>query len=442
MKTVKLLLLCLLALALLTSCAAGSPSVPSDESDPSEVPSPAEPSPDEPSVGEPSPEEPSPEEEIELPELTPTAYALDETILQNSLVSTGNSYRFARAFAKAARGEAVTVAAIGGSITEGFNASNRASNTYGAKLVTWMKEFFGNNKITLVNAGESGTPSKLGVMRVSKQVLDESPDIVLIEFAVNDSSDADSNTAYESLTRKILNSGTQPAVALLFTVTETGYSNQANMQKTGEHYGLPMVSVPDSIYLEVKEGRMLWDDYSDDDVHPSTEGHAMLGAMLGYCFEAVYNSARENPPEPYTVPEDTVFGDYYEDIVFVNQQDDTGAVVGSFTAETNDTKPLWAGGWKRVENSGNDPFMIEVTAKEVFLLYWATPGYGKPAGGVADVSVNGGEPVSVNSGTSWGSPLQQSLWKADTAEALNISVSMQPDSDANPFWILGFAYIP
>ncbi|MDR1668576.1 MAG: SGNH/GDSL hydrolase family protein, partial [Oscillospiraceae bacterium] len=435
----KMLLSCLLILALLAACATESPS----PSVPAEDPSPP-PAQTDPSAEEPSPEEPSPEEVIALPDLTPTAFTLDETILQNSLVSTGDSYRFARAFAKAAAGEAVTVAAIGGSITEGMNASNRAENCYAAKLVAWMQETFGNSQITLINAGESGTPSKLGVMRVQKQVLDAKPDIVLIEFAVNDGSDTDSNTAYEGLVRKVLNSESEPAVALLFTVTETGYSNQPNMQKTGEHYKLPMVSIPDSIYLEIQEGRMAWDDYSSDDVHPSTEGHAMVGELLAYCFESVYAQAKDAPGAAYAVPEDTVFGDRYENIVFVNQTDDTAAELGSFTGDTNDTRPMWYNGWKRAENGGNDPFVIEVTAKEVFMVYWATPGYGKPAGGKADVSVNGGDPKTLDAGTSWGSPLHASVWKSDgdQAETVSVSVQMQAESDANPFWILGFAYIP
>ncbi len=432
----------LLALTLLAACAgqtqSPSPSVQEPTASPS--PSPEEPS-AAPSVEEPSP---SPEEVIDLPELTLSEFTLSETILQNSLVSTGDPYRFAKAFAKAAAGEEVIVAAIGGSITEGMNASNKANNCYAAKLVSWMQDKFSNNKITLINAGESGTPSKLGVMRVQKQVLDAKPDIVFVEFAVNDGSDADSNTAYEGLVRKILNSETEPAVGLLFTVNEVGYSNQPNMAKTGEHYGLPMVSIPDSIYAEVQAGNMLWDDYSNDDVHPHTEGHAMVGELLAYCMEAVYEQARTALPESYTVPADTVFGDRYENIVFLNQTDEYAVELGSFTEGTDDTRPMWHNGWKRSPNGGNEPFVIEVTAKEVFMIYWATPGYGNPAGGKADVSVNGGEAKTVNAGGSWGSPLHTSLWKSDgdAAEAVNISVQMNEESDANPFWILGIAYIP
>jgi hypothetical protein len=36
------------------------------------------------------------------------------------------------------------------------------------------------------------------------------------------------------------------------------------------------------------------------------------------------------------------------------------------------------------------------------------------------------------------------VWKSDgdQAETVSVSVQMQAESDANPFWILGFAYIP
>jgi lysophospholipase L1-like esterase len=382
-------------------------------------------------------------EVAELPDLTPTEYTLDKTVLQNSLVSVGDASRFAKAFMKAAGGEAVTVAVIGGSITEGSNAADRAKQSYGPLVVEWMKEKFNNEDITLINAGESGTPSKLGVMRVQKQVLDAKPDIVFVEFAVNDGGDADSNIAYESLVRKILNSESEPAVALLFMMQETGTSNQANMQKTGTHYNLPMVSVKDSIYAEIKAGRMAWEDYSNDYVHPTGEGHAMVAELTEYCLEAVYGQARGLPPDaPYTVPEETVFGSKYEDIVFYTAGNFEPSQVGSFTGSVNDTKPLWNDGWKRLPNSGNSAFVCEVTGREVYLVYWATPGYGNPPGGKLDVSVNGGAAKTVNGGTSWGSPLHTNLWSGGTAETLTISMKMQEGSEANPFWILGIAVVP
>lgn len=42
-----------------------------------------------------------------------------------------------------------------------------------------------------MNAGLSGTPSKLGILRLDRDVLAYEPDICFIEFAVNDGTETD-----------------------------------------------------------------------------------------------------------------------------------------------------------------------------------------------------------------------------------------------------------
>ena len=65
----------------------------------------------------------------------------EDAILSHSLVSMGDLARLQRALAKARRGEAVTVAVIGGSITGGAKASTRDKN-YGSLIAKWWRETF------------------------------------------------------------------------------------------------------------------------------------------------------------------------------------------------------------------------------------------------------------------------------------------------------------
>lgn len=74
----------------------------------------------------------------------------------------------------------------------------------------------------MIKAGVGGTPSELGMIRFDRDVLrgEEQPDLVVIEFAVNDEGDETKGDCYESLVRKVLNLPWKPAVVLLFSVLQ------------------------------------------------------------------------------------------------------------------------------------------------------------------------------------------------------------------------------
>lgn len=57
------------------------------------------------------------------------------------------------------------------------------------------------DNVQYVNAGLSGTPSKLGILRLDRDVLAYEPDICFIEFAVNDGTETDYQNAYESISQ-------------------------------------------------------------------------------------------------------------------------------------------------------------------------------------------------------------------------------------------------
>ena len=82
--------------------------------------------------------------------------------------------------------------------------------------------------IHYVKAGVGGTPSELGMLRYHRDVCRDGavePDIVVVEFAVNDLGDETQGECYDSLVRMILGAKNAPAVILLtvFTVYPLGY---------------------------------------------------------------------------------------------------------------------------------------------------------------------------------------------------------------------------
>jgi lysophospholipase L1-like esterase len=202
---------------------------------------------------------------------------LTRDMIARSQVSNGDLTRLINVVAKARRGEPVTIGVIGGSITVGAFAS-KPENSYAGRLLAWWQEQFPQCEFRLVNAGAGGTGSMVGALRADKDLLFAKPDLVVIEFAVNDY--YTDGEAYEGLVRQILAQPNSPAVLLLFMMWERGGNDQEMQSKIGAYYGLPMVSFRDALWPEISAGRIRWSDYIVDTVHPNDAGHKLAARLL------------------------------------------------------------------------------------------------------------------------------------------------------------------
>ena len=80
--------------------------------------------------------------------------------------------------AKLERGEAVRIAYLGSSIT--------AQDGWRPKTLKWFQEQYPKAQVSEINAAIGGTGSDLGVFRLRQDVLAHQPDLLFVEFAVND----------------------------------------------------------------------------------------------------------------------------------------------------------------------------------------------------------------------------------------------------------------
>ena len=74
---------------------------------------------------------------------------------------------------------------LGGSLTEGEGASAPCF-CWQALLSEWMKEKYPSCSFTCLNRGIGGTNSEFGLYRLRRDVLQNRPDLLFVEFAVND----------------------------------------------------------------------------------------------------------------------------------------------------------------------------------------------------------------------------------------------------------------
>jgi lysophospholipase L1-like esterase len=203
------------------------------------------------------------------------------SIKQRGLVSQGDVSRMAAVMAKARRGEEICVAAIGGSITAGGLQAKEPKNRYIARVADWFTQTFPKAKVRFVNAGIGGTNSLYGAMRVRRDVLSKKPDLVIVEYAVNDNHPVPMFwDSYEGVLRQILREPQQPALVQLFFMQRKGENAQETQHMLGLHYNLPMVSFRDAWWPEIYSGRAVWETMYADVVHPNDTGHILASELL------------------------------------------------------------------------------------------------------------------------------------------------------------------
>lgn len=354
-------------------------------------------------------------------------YGVTDAMLTRSQKAEGNRARLAKAMEKARRGETVTIGFIGGSITEGTGASS-SSKRYVNRIADWWQQAFPQAGIQLVNAGIGASDSVLGVHRVQEDILDAAPDVVIVDYAVNDNPDGETNLlqkeAYENLIRRLLKAPSSPAVILLFMMEQTGKSAQGAQSEIGAHYDLPMISYKDAVWPEVQSGKYTWSQLSADSVHPTDMGHGMIALFVGQYLTKTYRSLASVDRTVPSVPAPLI-SDRFESARILDSADLTPTATGAFSVMSSPYRK-WKG-W----TAGGAGQSMELTLPDchrVFLLLKMDT-----QGSTATVTVNQGAAIPVNSNAgftySWESTLLM-----DSAQPAQAKLRITP---SGTFTVLG-----
>lgn len=366
------------------------------------------------------------------------AQAFDNAALcPQSLVSTGDLSRVWQVMAKAQRGEKITVAVIGGSITQGAKAT-QPELRYGSLVADWWRKAFPKAQIEFVNAGIGATGSNFGALRANRDLLSKNPDFVVVEYGVNDGNTQAFAETLEGLVRQILKQPSQPAVVQLFMMHQGGGNAQEWHGKVGRHYRLPVASYRDALWPEIKAGRIAWDAVMADEVHPNDLGHACAAGYVTHLLDVARATcpalaATGGTPVPRIQPLPApLFSDLYE-----------------FTSlfEAPDLKPLSNSGWKLDETWKNwtsdkpgSVIEFEIDGTAIFTMHFVI----KRAMGKAKFQVDGGAPTVYDGwfNQTWGGYRSTNLLAKDLKPGkhvvrVELLAEKNPGSDGHEFKIFG-----
>ena len=345
---------------------------------------------------------------------------------EKSILSMGNTSRLCEKIEKAQRGEPVRVSYLGGSITEG----GRTDTCYAARSYRYFADTFGTgSNVSFTNAGMSGTSSVVGLLRAQKDILSEQPDVIFIEFSVNDHPGESYEKGFEGLVRKCLMQENAPAVILLINRSKGGYSSQAQMEKVGRNYDVPIISMDNALTYAFNTGLLRTEDYYTDEYHPHAEGAALISDCIGYYYRQALRT--ENRSDAYTMPTTVAYGSEYTTATIMPLSSLGDFSAGSFRQGNGyGTLPY------SLENtkSGNSPITFTTQGRGLFLVYKAN----SQGMGTMNIRVNGHDAsISGNKQYTWGGPDADLAYIQEDTGELNVTLSMQDPSADFTIWGIG-----
>ncbi|RKX43906.1 MAG: hypothetical protein DRP64_07590 [Verrucomicrobia bacterium] len=243
---------------------------------------------------------------------------------------------FRKFIQKAESAQPVVIAYLGGSITEGattfpstgtnalgevfdYSSFNAQKDSWRALSYEWLRTRFEQTpgQFRQVNAAIGGTPSLLGAYRLEQDVLGESPDLVFVEFAVNDSGVAPLTRANPDALQSILRTTRSiverlreqnPNVAIMMPLSPhrmlegSAHSPWAEaldlghdqMLLSAESLRVPYVSLREAFYGD--PGKQPPEPYYDGEdsagnyVHPAPHGHRAYAKAVEQALSDIFET--------------------------------------------------------------------------------------------------------------------------------------------------------
>ena len=232
---------------------------------------------------------------------------------QINTMGYGDCMSFAEGFAK--QGIAVdnelTIAFMGGSVTNGMGSS-KGTKGYRGRLLKNLSTAY---NATFMETDESlgGNGSQYGVYITEQYVASKKPDIVFIEYAVNNAFDGVKDADklwnhYETMIHMIRKANPYADIVLLYVSNRGNASKDVIpiVEQVADKYQLMSVNLYEAINYQIQAKGGKWEDYYSDDVHGADNGYdVMADALTGaiqYAFttDAYKTYAKMSTPTPKT----------------------------------------------------------------------------------------------------------------------------------------------
>jgi len=199
-------------------------------------------------------------------------------------------------FAKLEHGDTVRICYLGGSIT--------AQEGWRPKTLGWFQQQYPKANVSEINAAIPGTGSDLGAFRLQHDSLDHKPDLIFVEFAVNDGNMPPERIyrSMEGIVRQAWRDNPSTDICFVYTIAGVMLDDlkqeklpraYAAMEKVADHYEIPSIKMGLEVARLERAGKLVFTAakpktdaekadlagkiiFSPDSIHPYTDsGHQL-----------------------------------------------------------------------------------------------------------------------------------------------------------------------
>lgn len=230
------------------------------------------------------------------------------SISMKEFIQLRNTDRIKTVIHKLKHGIPVSFVLLGGSITSGFQV--RPEQRFITLFENRLREMYPGCRLSVHNMAVSGTPSIFGLYQCIQYADHYQPDLVFIEYAINDTKNSSHQSAFESMVSRCLSMNKNPGIILLLAKSKVGYTCENYMDLIGEHYHQTSVRISHMI------DHTPWESYSDDYGHPNAHGHQLISDLL----TAMWQMAEQAPVVSEPIPRESFYNNRLNGLTFLNKR--------------------------------------------------------------------------------------------------------------------------
>lgn len=225
------------------------------------------------------------------------------TILQTK----GEAWTLANTYKKLTQDKKLNVAYIGGSVTRGTGST--LGNSWREITTKWLKSTYPNAAISETNAAIGGTGSLWGLMRLERDLLVHNPDLVFVEFAINDvytgSQKIQAAANIDAIIRKINEHNPETDIIVVLVTDEANsqmdYPVKQGHREVAQYYGIPFIDVGNALVTEIGKTGNEWDNYFIDNVHPNDNGYKVYADEIEKNLKNLLNEGKSKTPKKHDI---------------------------------------------------------------------------------------------------------------------------------------------
>ena len=188
-------------------------------------------------------------------------------------------------------GEELIISALGDSLTQGW----MVSKGYVDYIYEMLSEKYSESKIKIINRGIPGDTSSNGLFRVQRDVLIHEPDLVIVQFALNDAFMGMSSGSFKKTISQIIERIQLDTTSEILLITSVPILFNKNEDKMAEDFYHVLAEISKEKKVEFVQVHKYWKNkvkegldsrllYQADGVHPTVQGYKIMAEAIMEAF--------------------------------------------------------------------------------------------------------------------------------------------------------------